>query len=545
MTRTPWRLSEFWRTSALVYREAIFQSIYVLKRGGRLTEEQLPGQLKQTLAMGMWITKALLCLFLAGIGVGAALAPPKVSVPGIPPAFGMAVVAGLLISTVLLMIAVISLDIVTGFIAAKTVPVLALLPLTKREIAAINLLGFLRIFDAPLLMGPITFGLFHFLFTRSLAGALTYMVGVATAEAFAVILALALAELFYSKVFNQKGAGIKNIVKMIYLLFTLMPGLGMFLIFNYQVQVGKAIVGILATRPELAEIFQLLYPLSFGFLVAAATGSHGATGRMLMVAGTASAVYLRLAGLGLAWAAARLRLRALGGNVAPVGRIKVKDFKVKPVAPWLGVLVKDMRIAFRSPSEAALLLMPAAAVIPWAITMGSQGKLLMTAPVLVVFVAVMSFMMVAALFNVEAVGQAFIRSLPVRHEWVLGAKTAVAATGYVISMLIVMAIAAFTGRGETGFLAARAVAGLPAMAAGALVVGAMLFRRTRRGSGRTSPFLTPGSYLVAIMAGILAVAGPLIAAAVASVAFGIDQLVLHFLLGLAEFAVVAARVLAC
>ena len=81
------------------------------------------------------------------------------------------------------------------------------------------------------------------------------------------------------------------------------------------------------------------------------------------------------------------------------------------------------------------------------------------------------------------------------------------------------------------------------MVAGALVTGSVLSRRTRRGGGRASPFLAPGGYLAAIGAGALVIVGPLIAAAVASAAFGIDRLALHFLLGLAEFAVVAARVL--
>ena len=168
----------------------------------------------------------------------------------------------------------------------------------------------------------------------------------------------------------------------------------------------------------------------------------------------------------------------------------------------------------------------------------------MSAPVLAGFLAVMSLTTMAALFNVEAVGQAFLRTLPVRRKWILGAKAAVATTTYALSMLIVIAIAAITARGETGLLAAQAAAGLLPMAAGALVTGLALSRHAGRGGGRTSPFLTPGSYLAAIGAGALVAVVPLIAAAVASAAFMVDRLVLHFLLGLAEFVIVAARVLA-
>ncbi|NLG85470.1 MAG: hypothetical protein GX493_12890 [Firmicutes bacterium] len=543
MTRTARTLSDLWRISSLVYREAILQSLYVLKRGGQLAQAQPPAQLRQIIVTNTWLTKGLLCLFLAGISAGAALAPTKASFPGVPPAVGMAVVAGMFIFAVLLMIAVMALDMVTGFVAAKAVQVLALLPLTRRELATTSLLGFVRIFDAPLLTGLATFGLSHLILTRSLTGALAYVVGVATAEAFAVVLALALAELFYTKVINQRGSGIKSIARLLYLLFSLMPGFGMFLVFSYQAQLGRAIMGALAARPELAGVFQVLYPMSFGFLVAAATGVPGVTGKMFVISGAASAVYAGLAVLGMAWAASRLRSRALGGNVGLAGqRTGAKDFKVKPVAPWLGVLVKDMRIAFRSPSEAALLLMPAAAVIPWAITMGAQGKLAMTATGLVTFVAFMSLTAVATLFSVDVVGGSFIRTLPVRLKWVLAAKAAVAAMAYTGSMLVVLAITALAGRGETGLLAAQAAAGLLPMAAGALVTGLVLSRRTRRGGGRTSPFLTPGGYLAALGAGTLVIIGPLLAAAGASAAFGVDRLALHFLFGLAEFGIVAAGV---
>ncbi|MCL6613904.1 MAG: hypothetical protein K6U03_04695, partial [Firmicutes bacterium] len=167
----------------------------------------------------------------------------------------------------------------------------------------------------------------------------------------------------------------------------------------------------------------------------------------------------------------------------------------------------------------------------------------MTAQGLAAFVAFLSLSTVATLFSVDLVGESYLRTLPIRVKWILAAKTAVAAAGYALSMLIVIAIAALAGRGETGALVAWAAAGLPPMTAGALATGSVLFRRLRRGGGRTSPFLTPGGYLAAIGAGTLVVVGPLIAAAVASAAFGVDRLALHFLFGLVEFAIVAARAL--
>ncbi|MDI7247521.1 MAG: hypothetical protein QME92_08665 [Bacillota bacterium] len=546
--RTARTLADLWRISALVYREAMFQSFYVLKRGGHLPETKSPGQFKKFMNQSAWVMKGLIGVFLGGTAVGAAFGAANASFPGVSPAAGMAVVAGMFIFAVVFIITVMALDMVTGFVSAKAVQTLVLLPLTRKEVATASLLGFLRIFDAPLIVGLVAFAVSHLVLTRSVAGALAYLVGVATAEAFAVILALALAELFYTKVINQTGSGLKSVARVLYLIFSIMPGIGMFLLFNYQASLGKAILGAIAANPSLADVLRLVYPTSFGFLVAAATGAPGATRAMLMASGLASAAYVGLAAWGLAWTGSRLRARALGGVVGTGGGAQTvaRDFRVRPVAPWLGVLIKDMRLVFRSPSEAALLLMPAGAVVPWAIAMGSRGRLAMSAPFLVGFVGFLAVTAMPALFNVEAVGQAYVRTLPVKPKWSLSAKAAVASTTYVVSVIVLLVVAALTGRAETGALVALGGSGVLPTAAASLVTGSVLSARWSRlggGGGRVSPFMSPGSYLRALAAGGLMVAVPPIVAGIGPAVLGLGGLPVHFVVGLAELAIVAAVVL--
>ncbi|MGE5586745.1 MAG: hypothetical protein ACM3ZO_00775 [Clostridia bacterium] len=534
----------------------MFQSFYGLKRGGRLPETKAPGEFRRFMGQSAIVMKLLLCVFLAGTAVGAALGTAKASFPGVSPAESMAVVAGMFILAVVFVITVMAMDMVTGFVAAKAVQTLVLLPLSRQEVAATALLGFLRIFDAPLVTGLVAFAVSHIVLTRSVAGALAYLAGVGTAEAFAVVLALALAELFYAKVFNQTGSGLRNMARILYLIMSLMPGVGMYFLFTYQAYAGKAILAAIAENPAVGGVLQFTYPASFGFLVAVASGAKGATHGMLVASGIASAVYVGLAAWSLAWAGSRLRARALGGIVgvrsdgSRVGTAP-KDFKVRPVAPWLGVLIKDMRLVFRSPSEAALLLMPAAAVIPWAVMMGSKGRLALGSLGVVSFVAFMAVTAVPALFNVEAVGHAYVRTLPVELRWTLTAKAAVATTTYVVSVIVLLVVAALAGRAETRALVPLCGSGVLPTAAGSLVTGFVLSRRSERAGGRggggggarVSPFMSPGSYLRALTAGCFVVALPLIAARAGQMALGLAPLPTHFTAGLLEFAFVAAALL--
>lgn len=545
--RTARTLADLWRISALVYREAMFQSFYVLKRGGQLPTTKAPGEFRKFMNQSALVMKSLLCVFLGGTAVGAAFGAAHASFPGVTPAVGMAVVAAMFILAVAFIITVMAMDMVTGFVSAKAAQTLALLPLSRQEVATTTLLGFLRIFDAPLVTGLVAFAISHVVLTRSVTGALAYLAGVGTAEAFAVVLALALAELFYAKVFNQTGSGFRSVARILYLIISIMPGVGMYLMFNYQASAAKAILAAIAANPGLAGVLQFIYPASFGFLIAAATGAQGATRGMLVASGLASAVYIGLAAWGLAWAATRLRARALGGAVGAGGgpRTVAKDFRVRPVAPWLGVLIKDMRLVFRSPSEAALLLMPAAAVVPWAVVMGSRGRLAVSALGLVTFVGFMAVTAVPALFNVEAVGQAYVRTLPVKSRWTLSAKAAVATTTYIVSVIVLLVVAALAGRAETGALVPFGGSGVLPTAAGSLVTGSVLSARSRLGGsgGRVSPFMSSGSYLAALAAGGVAVAVPYIVARIGSAAFGFAYLPTYFVVGLLEFALVAATVL--
>ncbi|MGE5592848.1 MAG: hypothetical protein ACM3X3_04080 [Betaproteobacteria bacterium] len=572
VSRAARNLADLWRISGLVYREAMFQSLYVLKRGGQLPETKAPGDFRRFMTQSAIVMKVLLGVFLAGTAVGAAFGLTKATFPGVTPAVAMAVVTGTFMLAVMLIITVMATDMVTGFVAAKAVQTLVLLPISRHEVAITALLGFLRIFDAPLVVGLAAFAVSHLFLTRSLSGAMACVMGVATAEAFAVVLALALAELFYTKVFNRAGSGLRNVARVLYLLMSIMPGVGMYLLFSYQASAGKAVLAAVAANPGLAVVLRFIYPVSFGFLVAVASAAQGASHGMLVGSGLACLVYAGIAVWGLRWAARRLSARALGGEVAGVGSglsptgTAVKGFRLRIVAPWLGVLIKDMRLVLRSPSEAALLLMPAAAVVPWAITMGSRGRLAVGAPGLVTFLGLMAVTAVPALFNVEAIGHTYLRTLPVEARWALTAKAAVATTTYIASVTVLLVVSVLVGRGDAGPIAMFGASGVMPTAAGSLVTGFVLSWRSSRGGGgrvtrpdrghrssdgrtgprrgpRVSPFTSPWSYLKALLSGGLIIAVPYGAARIAPEVLGLAQLPTHFILGLVEFGLVAATML--
>lgn len=264
MARSP---SELWRTSAVVFREAAFQSTYGLKLGGKLDKLDRMRQkdLGRAGVVSMWVSKGLLSAFIAGIAVGGAFAGTA-QISGVPQALAMGTFSSMFLFAVMFMVAVMGLDMVTGLISSRALSVMALLPLARREVEVTGILAFVRIFDIPLVTGLLAFPATHLLLTQSAPGALVYLIAVSVTEAFGVVIALGLAEFFYAKVLHQPESGFKSIVRMLYMLIWLVPSLGLFLIFNFQAEAGRAVIEALKASPKLAESLTFVYPFTFGFL---------------------------------------------------------------------------------------------------------------------------------------------------------------------------------------------------------------------------------------------------------------------------------------
>lgn len=540
MART---FSELWRISSRMYREAAFQSAFVLKRGGQFAQMQSPIQFEQAITTTMWVTKVIAAFLIVLLALATELGGSWRESAGVSDVVAAAVMASIVISAVLLMVSALSLDMTTGFMSSMVVRAMAPLPLTRRELATTSLLAFIRVFDVPLAVGVVAFPVAHFALTWSTSGALAYAAAMSVTEAFAIVVATVLAEFFYTRIVSQGGSWVKNVIRLVFTVVWVLPMVGLMVAINLQGVLGRAVVDLVAANPRLAQVLSLVYPFSFGFLVSHATSASGTGGRLLINSALACGAYAGLAVLGLRWVSSRLRARALGAVAAVATRTPARHFKVRPVAPWLGVLLKDMRIIFRSPSEASLFLMPAAATIPWAVLAGTRGSSVVASAVMgsIVF---MSLMVVPVLHNAEAVGRTYTRSLPVKAEWLLGAKAAAGTLTYVASACILIVIAAMTRRADAALYLAFGASGILSAASAALVTALILMDRSEKSALRISPYAPSLDYISAIFVGGFVAAVPSVAAAFGASLTGLAELPLHFAASIGEFAVVLVLVFA-
>ncbi|HHY95428.1 MAG TPA: hypothetical protein GX513_10540 [Firmicutes bacterium] len=359
--------------------------------------------------------------------------------------------------------------------------------------------------------GALAFPTLHLILSGSAAGALAYLLSVVVAEALAVAGTTALAEFFYTGLLRQAEGVIHNLARVLYTLVWLLPSVGIFLFFNFQAAIGRAIMQGLLVSPRLAEVLAFVYPFPFGYLVAAASGVPGMGAGLWGRAAAAALVYAGLALRALRWTSGRLRARALGPTTAYGRQQRIPThFRIRPVAPWLGVLVKDMRLVFRSPSEMSMFLMPAAAIVPMAISVaGKGGSAPLVAMGIMAGIAFFSLFAMPALLGVEVEASSYARSLPVRTRWILGAKSAVTTAMYVTSMFIMVVIAILVRRARPEVFLAFGLSGTFPALAGALVAAMLLrgsgARTTRRVSAYASPLALLQMALVSSVVVILPV----------------------------------------
>ncbi|MGP8071605.1 MAG: hypothetical protein ACLPZM_00525 [Thermoplasmata archaeon] len=484
-----WR--DAFRLSGTAFTELSLQAIYAFRQGnilpGGATADLVPKAQRRVLQ-----SKAMVAGLLALLTLGASFALRNaafiafrlLAYPLAPPIFDAGVLTALLSLDVAFLWWT-GLQILPSLISSGVLPVLEPLPLddvTLRRVAAIL---YLRLFDIPvvtiLVVTPVFVGA-----AMGFAAGLAILPGVFAAVAFALALSLVTGRFFVRRVQGARGGGGSTVLRWTYLVLWVVPAFGMFGFVTLAPAFFSALSQLSNSAPSAG--FNLLF-LAFPFplaslpsVVAGGTGALplGAAGFLVLL--TASFGYLALALGSAAWLGGAVRRvgMAPAGVATPAPPLR---FGLTVTGSIRSVLVKDLRIASRTPGYAFLILLPILDSLalglltyaPGSSTRGAESLALGA----VTSAALLATFFGPAFFAIEVLAYSYGQTLPISDRTLVLGKVALVLGIYLVSAGVVLGLVSLR-LSDPGLFVGFVAAEMPAVVAASLLELGLVLRRARR-----------------------------------------------------------------
>jgi hypothetical protein len=514
-----WR--EAYRWSGIAFTEVALQAIYGFRQGNVHPTGLSAGfvaRARRRVRQSKLLVAALLLLVTAG-GSSLLRAAPRVAalllpVPIAPAVFDLGVIAALLGIDVAFLWWM-GLQVLPSLLAAPILPVLEALPAEPRTRRRAIALTFLRLFDLPL--GAVVVG------TPLLVGAalgpaagLAAVPGGLVAGTFALALSLVTARSFQRRLQGASRGAAGLVLRWTYLVLWVVPVFGLFGFVTLAPVFFGGLAGAAATAPSPAFAGLLaIFPLSFAALPPLAAGGGSA-----LPLGAVGAATLAVAAGGygaLAVVAAMRFAEQLGRlSVAPTivaGAPPGRPFGLDRIGPARAVLVKDLRIASRTPGFAFLLLLPILdsvalgllSYLPRTPT-GTAADLALGA---VTSAALLATFFGPAFFAVEVLAYAYGRTLPLADRSLVAGKVALVGAVYLVAAGVVLAFVDLRLAAPALFVG-FVLAELPAVVAAAVLeLGLVLRHAERRGLPVVSLYAGSWTAIVVALPGLVVAVLPL------------------------------------
>lgn len=448
------------------------------------------------------------------------------------------------LAIVLFLIVFMGLQMATSFVSSKIVDVLSPFPLSKQDVSTIIFLCFIRIFDIPLVAAIVVFlAAYFFIGGASPSGGAISIAGIITAEIFALAMTTVLAKFFYSKVTSAGGRSRwQALLRFVFMLVWILPTFGAYLIINFATTIVQSFASLMQSLSSFSHVVVLIYPFSYAFLISAAAFPSSVNYTLLGLSAAASAAYTILAYYCLRWV--NRTVRNMGVGPMPRGpREVVKDTLIKPVAPWLGVIRKDLRVASRAPSYATLFFLPIIQTVVLALSFSSLNQLgLTTALGILTGMSMLTLLLPPTLASIEGLASAYMRHLPMGRTTLITAKTVLSTLTYVFSLIALSIVALFMRKDFSLILTYGLVHGFSVAAAVMLELIILTRKFWKEGFAVGNIYSRISTYIMIVIPGYVLAAVPIIIAFAASL-FA-PYLVLPLFLGVAvvEFITLVAVV---
>jgi predicted permease len=515
-----WRAA--FRLSGIAFTELSFQAIYALRQGNLLPPVYGP-KLTARARTRVLQSKALVAGLLGFLALGGAfvlrnggyVATHLLPYPIPVPLFDAGVLTALLSLDVAFLWWT-GLQVLPTFLSSGVLPVLEPLPIDDATMRKTATLLYLRLFDLPVLtllvLTPILVGTA----LGPLAG-LAILPGVAAAVLFALALALVTGRFFVRRVQGSRGGGGRSLLRWTYLVLWVVPAFGLFGFVTLAPSFFGALARLAAAGPSAT--FDLLlgaYPFPLAVLPVVATqGSDsvplGSVGLGVLV--VSCLAYLGLAAGSAVWMAGAIRDVGLSPPTVPVAAPPGAN-ALRPTGPVYAVMVKDLRMASRTPGYAFLILLPILDAVALGLLTFVTGPRAGTGASLalgaVTTAALLATFFGPAFFAIEVVAYSYGRTLPLPDRTLVLGKVSLIVMVYLVAGGLVLAITDLR-ISDPGVFLAFVLAELPAVAAASFLELGVLLRRARR-RGLPLVNLYTGAWVAVLVSipGLIVASAPLV-----------------------------------
>ncbi|HEV8050093.1 MAG TPA: hypothetical protein VGP88_05825 [Thermoplasmata archaeon] len=473
------------------WKELVFQATYAV-RSGNPTPDGDPATLSKRARTRVAISQVAASTFLGLIVLGGtSLLNPSLesflAPAALPKALYITAVLGALFVVQLGLLWWLGLQFLPTFLSSAIVPVLRTLPVASATVDRVALLLLVRLFDLPaltcLVVTPLAVG---YVLGNPLAG-----LAVVPAEVTVVVLAMAFAvatgRFFVRNVQGSPGGHRATALRWAYLVAWGLPAFALFGFVAIAPRFLALLTGLSTGGPSNA-LGALLSVYPFDFAVLPALAADPGSSAVAIPGGPLGAVAIAAVYLALVVLAGRWLLSAPGQLAVLTAPGRTRGAEAIPVrvrAAPLAIVVKDFRLASRTPAFAFLILIP----LGDATLLGlytAFSPLGVADPASLAEAAVASAALLAtffgpAFFAIEVMSYSYSRSLPLTGRSLLVGKTSLILFlyGLAASVVLLLTLIRFFQPLEFG---AFLLAEIPAVAAAALFqLGILLAVARRRG----------------------------------------------------------------
>jgi predicted permease len=516
-----WRAAA--RLSEVAFVELSFQAIYAFRQGNLLPPEGT-AQLSRRARSRVWQSKALVAGLLGFLTIGAGLILARASFVAarlLPTPIPATVFeAGVLTALLSLDVAFLwwtGLQVLPTYLSAGVLPVLEPLPIDRTTLQQTALILYLRLFDVPigtlLLLTPVVVGL-----ALGPVAGVGIVPGVLAAVVFALVLALITGRFFVRRVQGSRSGGGRSILRWTYLVLWVVPAFGLFGFVTLAPAFFGALTTLATTGPSFGVVLlSASFPFSLaalpGYLATGTTGFPYGSGDLFVLL-AACVIYSGLAVGAADWMGRAIREVGMTPPGVPVPA-HARRPTLRPTGAAYAVLVKDLRMASRTPGYAFLILLPILDAVALGLLTFLSGPRPGTSTSLalgaVTTAALLATFFGPAFFAIEVVAYSYGRTLPLPDRSLVLGKVALIASIYLVAGGLVLAIADLRVDQPWVFLG-FVLAELPAVMAASLLELGLLLRRARK-KGLPLVNLYTGAWVAVLVSipGLLVASAPLVA----------------------------------
>ncbi|MHB1907268.1 MAG: hypothetical protein ACYCQJ_00195 [Nitrososphaerales archaeon] len=315
-----------------------------------------------------------------------------------------------------------------SFASAEPYSLLLTLPFEEKDYEFVTLFSFVRMFDAQVATAMLTQVIAIAVLTSSVEATLLMIIVSSINVVFAITISVLLARVFYKNMTRGGRSLFTSISRVLFLLAWGIAAMSLGLSFDFITYLGPYVNAVVSgTLSGPSSLFlSFVHPFSAGIVITSIVYpnvfSSSLQGNRLVLAYLATGVYVMI-GVFAARKTIGIVSTITHGQGVNILRSEAKVYGIKTKRPILAYMIKDLRLATKSPSTAFLFAFPVFEVIILTLATNSSTRFSATTVFSSMIIGLFFIMIVSSvLLNTEASALDFTLSLPVSASTIVNAK---------------------------------------------------------------------------------------------------------------------------